>query len=153
MHKAFVVSDFGRTVIAGVIAGVSFSGMAAAQRGSGGLPPCPAGTLKRLSSDEARQCWLKAAHGGWRILERDGHYDTAVYHVGADDLQDAQQIAAAIVAGDGETLGELLLYVYLEPVAKSSRIRRISWGRKTGRYDALDLIGRAPDWILPATNQ
>src|SRR5687767_13090849 len=96
----------------------AFSGAPFAQRASGGLPPCPAGTMKRLGGDEARQCWLKAAHGGWRILERDGHYDTAVYHVGADDLQDAHQIAAAIVAGDGETLGELLLYVYLEPVAK-----------------------------------
>ena len=129
---------------------VAFSGDALAQRASGGLPACPAAALKKLGSDDARQCWLKAAHGGWRILERDGHYNTAVYHVGADDLQDAQQIAAAIVAGDGETLGELLLYVYLEPVAKSSRIRRISWSRKAGRYDALDLPGRVPEWILPS---
>lgn len=123
---------------------------AVAQRAGGGLPPCAPGVDRKLASDDARQCWLKAAHGGWRILERDGHYDSAVYHVGADDLQDAQEIAKALVAGDGTRLRELLLYVYPEPVAKSSRIRRISWGQKTDRYETLDLSGRTPDWIVPA---
>jgi hypothetical protein len=136
-----------RTVVAAVL--VSLCSPAFAQRAGYGLPPCPAGTEKRLGSDEAKQCWLKAAHGGWRILERDGHYDSAVYHVGADDLQDAEAIAKALVAGDGSALGELLVYVYLEPVAKSSKIRRISWVKKAGRYEALDLTGRAPDWIVP----
>jgi hypothetical protein len=104
---------------------------------------------KRLGSDEAKKCRLKGERGGWRILERDGHYDSAVYYVGADAREDAQVIAKALVAGDGTALGELLVYVYREPVATSSGVRRVNWSRKSGRYDTIDFPGRAPEWIVP----
>ena len=138
-----------RIAVAAVLV-ASLSSLALAQPGRGGLPPCAPSTEKHLGADDAKGCWLKAAHGSWRILERDGHYDSAVYHVGAEDVQDAEQIAKAIVAGDGTALGELLVYVYREPVGKSSGIRRVSWAKKAGRYEMLDLPGRAPEWIVPA---
>ena len=137
------------TTWAAAIALPAMAGLALAQRTSGGLPPCPPGVGKRLDSDEAKECRLKGTHGGWRILERDGHYDSVVYYVGADDVRDAQGIAQALVTGDGRTPGELLVYIYREPVATASGVRRVSWNSKTGRYDILDFPGRAAEWIVP----
>jgi hypothetical protein len=127
----------------------ALSGGAVAQRAASGLPACSPAAQKDLSSPAAIQCWFKATHGGWRILVRDTHYDTSVYHVGADAVEDAEEIAKAIVAGEGPALGEMVVYVYPEPIATSSRIRRVRWGRTSG-YETLDFAGRVPEWILPA---
>jgi hypothetical protein len=141
----------GRRLRASIVAALitALPAGALAQRAGTGLPPCAPTAQNDLSSPAAIQCWFKATRGGWRILVRDTHYDTAVYHVGADALDDAGEIAKAIVAGEAPSLGEMVVYVYPEPIATSSRIRRIRWGKKSG-YETLDFGGRVPEWILPA---
>ena len=123
-------------------------GRAPQQPAREGIPFCTASAERNFQSNEAKQCWFKAVHGAWRILSRAGHYDTVVYEVGADDQDDALEIARAIVAGDGSPVGELLLYVYSEPLPKSARTRRIRWDAQHG-YETLDFDGHVPKWVMP----
>ena len=134
---------------AGLVALLSVGVLSAAAPGqrADGLPRCEPGAERNLSTEAALQCWFRASHGGWRILTHDGHYDSVVYHVAADDLQDADEIARMVVASEGMGLGELVLYVYPEPIATSLQTRRISW-TKRGGYQTLDFPGRAPPWLL-----
>ena len=128
------------------VAAATGSGLAR-QRAGGRLPPCSPRVERAPREATAQGCWFKSPHGGWRILSHDAHYDSIVFHVGADDLEDARHVAAVIVGAEGKALGELMLYVYAEPVATSSRIRRVRWDRVRG-YETLDFGGRAPAWII-----
>jgi hypothetical protein len=83
-----------------------------------------------LLSPLALQCWFHAAHGRWRILAHDSHYDALVVDLETFDLRDAGDIARRFVADEGQTYSEILLYT--RSPRSSLLVKRIRWARNTG---------------------
>jgi len=106
-----------------------------------GILRCPAGAAGALLSVSALQCWFDAAHGRWRTLSHESHYDVLVVHVQALDLRDAGEIARRFVAGENGTFSEILVYAEPEPPTGSARNRRVRWTRDTG-FEVLDFTAR-----------
>jgi hypothetical protein len=106
-----------------------------------GIPHCAADDAKGLLAAGALQCWFDAAHGRWRTLSHESHYDVLVVHVQALDLRDAGEIARRFVAGENGTFSEILVYAEPEPPTGSARNRRVRWTRDTG-FELLDFTAR-----------
>jgi len=106
-----------------------------------GIPHCAADAAHALLAAGALQCWFDAAHGRWRTLSHESHYDVLVVHVQALDLRDAGEIARRFVAGENGTFSEILVYAEPEPPTGSARNRRVRWTRDTG-FEVLDFTAR-----------
>ena len=124
-----------RLIAAAIGAAVS-TGCATARprRDTGGILDCPAGAASALLSVDALQCWFTAAHGRWRTLSQESHFDVLVVQVEARDLRDARDIASRFVAREQETFSEILVYVR---AAGQARTRRVGW-TKDGGTDVFD---------------
>jgi len=106
-----------------------------------GIPHCAADAANALLAAGALQCWFDAAHGRWRTLSHESHYDVLVVHVQALDLRDTGEIARRFVAGENGTFSEILVYAEPEPPTGSARNRRVRWTRDTG-FEVLDFTAR-----------
>ena len=122
-----------------VLSAGGLSGCAArrAPRNDFGIPRCPTAAADRLLSVDALQCRFDAAHGRWRTLSHESHYDVLVVHIEARDLRDAEEIARRFVDGEGGTFSEILVYAQPEAPTASSRIRRVRWTRDAG-FEAME---------------
>ena len=102
------------------------------------MRPCPAGTVDNYLLTQWQQCWFDAAHGRWRTLSDDTHYDTLVVQVEAASLADAEEIARRFVQVHGERYPlEILIYVHQESRVPPRTVRRVTWSAKSG-FQTLD---------------
>jgi hypothetical protein len=111
---------------------------AAAKSTASQIRPCPRGTVDNYLLDQWQRCWFDAAHGHWRTLSEDTHYDTLVVQVEAANLADAEEIAGRFVKAHGDRYPlEILIYVHQETKAPARKIRRVTWSAKSG-FTTLD---------------
>jgi hypothetical protein len=107
------------------------------------IPLCPPGPVTNYLTADMQQCWQEAAHGRWRTLSHELHYDVLVAEVSADSLADAEEIARRFIEVHGERFAEILLYVQQESAARPSQIRRVRWSGGPG-LEALEFVGTLP---------
>jgi hypothetical protein len=105
-----------------------------------GIPTCPRGPVANYLADAVLQCWFDAPNGRWRTLSHEFHYDSLVFDVEADSLEDARTIAERIVGVHGKRFMELALYVRAAPPADGGprRVRRVRWSSRDGYEPPLD---------------
>jgi hypothetical protein len=111
---------------------------AASKPSASQIRPCPRGTVDNYLLDQWQRCWFDAAHGHWRTLSEDTHYDTLVVQVEAASLADAEEIARRFVKVHAEGYPrEILIYVHHETKAPARMVRRVTWSPKSG-FKTLD---------------
>lgn len=107
------------------------------------IPSCPPGPVANYLTADMQQCWQEAAHGRWRTLSHELHYDVLVAEVSADSLADGEEIARRFVDVHGGRFAEILLYVRQESAAGPSEIRRLRWAGGA-RLETLEFVGTLP---------
>ena len=102
------------------------------------IRPCPTGTVDNYLLTQWQGCWFDAAHGHWRTLSDDTHYDSLVVEIEAASLADAEEIAGRFVKVHGERYPlEILVYVHQESRGPNRKVRRVTWSAKSG-FKTLD---------------
>lgn len=88
-----------------------------------------------------QQCWFEAAHGRWRTLSHDLHYDVLVVEVEAASLDDAPEIVRRFAALHAGRFNDITVYVYQAPASTPGPIRRVHWASGSDTLDTLDFAG------------
>ena len=102
---------------------------------------CPPGSVDNYLDMRWQQCWFEAAHGRWRTLSHDFHYDVLVVEVEAASLDDAPEIVRRFAGVHAGRFTDMTIYVHQEPASKPGRVRRVHWSFATDALDTLDFAG------------
>ena len=97
---------------------------------------CDAGPVDNYMAARWQRCWFESAHGRWRTINHEFHYDVLVAEVEATSADDAEAIARRWVDVHRERFQEILVYV--RPTAgTSAMMRRVRWTATDG-YRGMD---------------
>ena len=94
---------------------------------------CPSGAVDNYLLPRWQRCWFDAAHGRWRTVNHELHYDVLVVEVEAASLAVSDEIASRFVELHGERFPlEILIYVRQEAAPPGATIRRVTWSKRAG---------------------
>ena len=104
-------------------------------------PRCAPGPVDNYLSEGWQRCWFDAAHGRWRTLSHEFHYDVLVVEVEAASLEDAEEIIRRFIDLHRERFTDITVYVHMEPASRPGPVRRIHWSSDAEALDTLDFTG------------
>lgn len=104
-------------------------------------PPCRSAPVDNYLDERWQQCWFDAAHGRWRTLSHEFHYNVLVVEVEAASLDDAEEILRRFVDLHRGRFIDITIYVNREPASRPGPTRRIHWEMDSNTFDTLDFAG------------